>query len=80
VIQARFSDAAFFINEDSRHSMEDFVKRESTLVFHPKLGSMLDKTNRIVKLTESLAADLHLDSADTKTAGRRQILQGRPGQ
>ncbi len=68
VIQARFSDAAFFINEDNKHSMEDFVTREDTLTFHPKLGSMLEKTKRIVKLTEKLSADLKLSSADKDTA------------
>jgi glycyl-tRNA synthetase len=68
VIQARFSDAAFFINEDNKHSLDDFVAREDTLTFHPKLGSMLDKTKRIVQLTEVLGGDLKLDQAEMKIA------------
>ena len=53
VIEARFADAAFFMREDNKHTIDDFIPRLDTLVFHPKLGSMLDKTGRIVKLTES---------------------------
>jgi len=68
VIQARFSDAAFFINEDNKHSLEDFIAREDTLTFHPKLGSMLDKTKRIVSLTEKLGSELKLTPAEMKIA------------
>jgi len=68
VVQARFSDAAFFINEDNKHSLEDFVKREDTLTFHPKLGSMLDKTERILKLTETLCLGIGLDKEETAIA------------
>ena len=68
VIQARFADAAFFINEDSKHKFEDFIARLDTLTFHPKLGSMLAKTKRITQLTEKLGLDLHLDKKDMAIA------------
>lgn len=55
VIRARFSDAAFFIREDSKYPLENFIPRLNTLAFQVKLGSMLDKTNRIVKLVETLS-------------------------
>ena len=48
VIEARFADAAFFMAEDSHHTIDEFVPRLDTLIFHPKLGSMLDKTHRII--------------------------------
>lgn len=67
VIEARFADAAFFMREDSKHTIDDFIQRLDTLVFHPKLGSMLAKTERIVKLTTILAEQLALSSED-KTA------------
>ncbi len=60
VIGARFADAAFFMREDSKHAIDDFIPRLDTLVFHPKLGSILDKTRRIIKLTESLVDKLGL--------------------
>ena len=68
VIQARFSDAAFFIKEDSKHNLDDFIQRLDTLTFHPKLGSMLAKTERIVQLTEKLGTDIGLDKNEMATA------------
>ena len=68
VIEARFADAAFFMHEDSKHTIDDFIPRLDTLVFHPKLGSMLDKTGRIVKLTEILAKQLALSPEDKAAA------------
>jgi glycyl-tRNA synthetase len=68
VIEARFADAAFFMREDNKHTIDDFIPRLDTLVFHPKLGSMLDKTGRIVKLTENLANQLKISPEDKSAA------------
>jgi glycyl-tRNA synthetase len=54
VILARFADAAFFIHQDEQHKLEDFLPRLGTLQFQKKLGSMLDKSQRIEKLTKEL--------------------------
>ena len=54
VVQARFADAKFFVREDLKHKLEDFRPRLGTLMFQKKLGSMLDKNERIEKLTEAL--------------------------
>ncbi len=61
VIRARFADAAFFIGEDLKHKLEDFLPRLGTLTFQIKLGSMLDKTHRIETLVEKLIPLLGLD-------------------
>ena len=66
VIGARFADAAFFIREDSKHTLEEFLPQLDALTFHPKLGSMLDKTNRIVKLTEKIADQMGSSANDKK--------------
>ena len=68
VIEARFADAAFFMQEDNKHTIDDFIPRLDTLIFHPKLGSMLDKTGRIVKLTDSLSKQLKLSPEDKSAA------------
>ena len=52
VIRARFADAAYFFNADSQRPLESFLPRLSTLTFQEKLGSMLDKNNRVVALVE----------------------------
>jgi glycyl-tRNA synthetase len=61
VIRARFSDAAFFIREDSKSPLESYLPRLNTLAFQVKLGSMLNKTDRIIKLVEALSPVLNLN-------------------
>ena len=68
VVQARFADAAFFMKEDSKYTLQEFVPRLEKLNFHPKLESMLDKTKRIVQLTEKLGAAIKLDKKEMTTA------------
>ncbi len=74
VIRARFADAAFFINEDLRYKLEDFVPQLSTLIFQFKLGSMLDRTNRVEKLVAALKGKLGLSEAEEKIALRAARL------
>lgn len=68
VIQARFADAAFFMREDSQMKLTDFLPRLASLTFHPKLGSMLDKSQRITQLVEKLAHRLALSKPHTQAA------------
>lgn len=70
VIGARFSDAAFFIREDSKQPLASFLPRLNTLVFQVKLGSMLDKTHRVVKLVEELSPVIGL-SLESKAIALR---------
>jgi glycyl-tRNA synthetase len=74
VIRARFADAEFFVREDRKLKLEDFRARLSTLTFQQKLGSMLDKTERIEKLTAALAKRLSLSAAETQFALRAAHL------
>jgi glycyl-tRNA synthetase len=74
VIQARFADAAFFINEDLKQKLEEYLPRLATLAFQFKLGSMLDKSRRIESLTARLAPALGLDDKETATALRAAVL------
>ncbi|HEX9109681.1 MAG TPA: glycine--tRNA ligase subunit beta, partial [Longimicrobiales bacterium] len=74
VVRARFADAAFFVREDVKHPLADFLPRLATLTFQKKLGSMLDKAQRIEQLTGALAPSLGLDPAETATALRAAHL------
>lgn len=74
VVRARFADAAFFIREDVKSKLEDFLPRLGTLMFQVKLGSMLDKTHRIEKLVERLIPMVKLDAADLATVRRAATL------
>jgi glycyl-tRNA synthetase len=70
VIRARFADANYFVREDIKQPLESYLPRLRTLTFQVKLGSMLDKTQRITSLTEEIADGLGL-SADEKAITRR---------
>lgn len=74
VIRARFADAAFFVREDLKQPLEAFLPRLGTMTFQVKLGSMLDKTQRIVGLVEDLAPQLGLAPAEVETARRAARL------
>ncbi len=74
VIRARFADAAFFLREDSKLKLEDFLPRLNKLTFQAKLGSMLDKAGRIELLAAVLADRLGLGDADRVTALRAAKL------
>lgn len=70
VLRARFSDAAFFYNDDIKKPLEDHLPRLSTLTFQEKLGSMLNKNERIAELVEPLGKLLGVGASDVTTAQR----------
>jgi glycyl-tRNA synthetase len=70
VVRARFADAAYFVKEDLRTPLEDFVPRLDKLTFQADLGSMLDKTQRIGHLVGVLAPMIDLSPEETFTAAR----------
>ncbi len=74
VIRARFADAAFFVEEDLTHKLEDFLPRLGTLTFQVKLGSMLDKTRRIEALVDRLTPLVRLDADDVPVVRRAAAL------
>ncbi|MCX6555248.1 MAG: glycine--tRNA ligase subunit beta, partial [Candidatus Aminicenantes bacterium] len=74
VLGARFADANFFVREDLKHKLEDFRPRLGTLTFQKKLGSMLDKNERIEKLTEALVPMLGLEADEALFARRAAHL------
>ena len=74
VLRARFADADFFIREDRRKKLEAFRPKLATLAFQVKLGSMLDKSERVERLTQSLAPALKLTPAQAAVAARAAHL------
>ena len=58
VLRARLEDALFFFKDDRKRKLEDRVKDLSGIIFQAKLGTMLEKTERVTKLTGFLAQKL----------------------
>lgn len=50
VLHARLNDAEFFYREDQRTRLSDKVNRLHDVVFHARLGSLLDKAKRLEAL------------------------------
>ena len=74
VLGARFADANFFVRQDLKLKLEDFRPKLAGLTFHTKLGSMLDKSERMLKLSAELADMLALDTAEREHVTRGTFL------
>ena len=72
VLKARLEDAQFFFNEDRKKSLEQHRDKLKTVVFQESLGSMFQKTERLVKLCEKISDMLgEKISADDKANALR---------
>ena len=58
VLHARLNDAEFFYKEDQKTSLADKVGRLGAVVFHAKLGSLLDKAERLKALVNFIAKEI----------------------
>jgi glycyl-tRNA synthetase len=74
VIRARYADAAFFWQADTAKPLADFTPGLATLTFHEKLGSMLEKVQRLEALAPKIAAMLGASQAEQETASRAAAL------
>ncbi len=63
VLKARFNDARFFWEVDQKKKLADRVEDLSHVTFQAKLGSYLEKTNRVVALVKELGGDEHAQRA-----------------
>ena len=55
VIRPRLADAAFFFETDKKKALADRVQQLDAIVFQQQLGSLLDRTHRLVRLAGALA-------------------------
>ncbi len=60
VLHARLNDAEFFYSEDQKTRLADKVERLGAVVFHAKLGSLLDKAERLKTLVKFIGTELKL--------------------
>jgi glycyl-tRNA synthetase beta chain len=71
VVTPRLADAEFFWNQDRKQTLAERVLSLSSVVFQEKLGSVADKTHRVIKLAEFIAQHLN---ADIDLAKRAALL------
>ncbi len=58
VLRARLEDGLFFYEKDSNTKLADRYQDLAGIIFQHQLGSMLEKANRIERLTEILVSEL----------------------
>ena len=63
VLRARFNDARFFWQADQRKKLADRVEDLAHVTFQAKLGSYLEKTERVVVLAKELGGNEHAQRA-----------------
>lgn len=74
VIRARFADAQFFFKSDLENPLINNLEKLQNIVFHEKLGTLLDKTERLKLLTHKIAQKLNLSQEIIKEAEKVALL------
>lgn len=62
VIKARLDDAVFFFNEDTKKPLVDYVEALKGVTFQKGMGSIYDKTIRLMALSKLLANEIGVKS------------------
>jgi len=71
VVRPRLSDAKFFFEQDKKKTLADRLPGLANVVYHNKLGTQAQRTERISKLAVKIASAL---GYDTKLAERAALL------
>jgi glycyl-tRNA synthetase beta chain len=66
VVRPRLSDAAFFWEQDRKHSLSEYAQRLGGMTFQNRLGSYADKARRVAALAGAIGA--RLGAADAERA------------
>ncbi len=74
VLRARLADARFFFQEDRKQKLEDYLPRLDGVVFQTQLGTMAEKTRRLVTLARHVAGLLLLDGRTSEALLRAATL------
>jgi glycyl-tRNA synthetase beta chain len=83
VVRPRLEDARFFYDQDRRERLEERVPRLAKVVYHGKLGSQLERVERIQLLAGRIARALGADAAISERAAwlcKADLLTGMVGE
>jgi len=83
VVRPRLEDARFFYDQDRKRRLESRVPELGRVVYHNKLGTQLERVQRIQLLSGRIARDLKIDPALTERAAwlaKADLLTGMVGE
>jgi glycyl-tRNA synthetase beta chain len=93
IMRARLTDLEFFVQEDLKNHLSDYVVKLQKIIYHQKIGTMFDKVERLKEMAKFLsifvphceiglierAVDLSKADLATKAVAELPELQGRFG-
>ena len=68
VIRPRLADARFFLEQDSKRSLADYLPLLDRVVYQKKIGTIGDKSRRISSISEKIEEDLSLSQGPASRA------------
>jgi glycyl-tRNA synthetase beta chain len=83
VVRPRLEDARFFYNQDRKQRLEERVPLLAKVVYHGKLGTQLERVERIQLLAGKIARQLKADAALAERAAwlsKADLLTGMVGE
>ncbi len=83
VVRPRLEDARFFLDQDRRERLEARVPRLAKVVYHNKLGSQLERVERLQQLAGSIARQIGADPLLAERAAwlaKADLLTGMVGE
>jgi glycyl-tRNA synthetase beta chain len=93
IMRARLADLEFFIDEDLKHNLSDYVVKLQKIIYHQKIGTIFEKVERLKEMAKFLSifvphceigliersVDLAKADLATKAVAELPELQGRFG-
>lgn len=70
VVAARLEDALWFFSEDCKQPLEAYLPKLQSVVFQSQMGTLADKTLRLVRLCEQISTELGLGESSKSKAMR----------
>jgi glycyl-tRNA synthetase beta chain len=83
VVRPRLEDARFFYNQDRKRRLEERVPQLAKVVYHGKLGTQLERVERVQLLAGRIARALGADAAAAERAAwlsKADLLTGMVGE
>jgi glycyl-tRNA synthetase beta chain len=70
VVRARLADARFFYQQDRKHPLDSRLPQLAHVVYHNRLGSQLERLERLTAIAVDVARELGADLAHVERAAR----------
>jgi len=74
VVRARLDDAIFYYKEDRKKTLEQRLEDLKGITFQKNLGTLYEKTQRIIELSELIGNELNLGASDKENIKRTALL------